>query len=117
MAGLRWWNYVNDEGESVWNFESSPAEDQVKFSKAEIQIFWFGLIIFPVIWVRDILLIFFLQFLIIAPIITDLPPAHSLLHIQDQVGGVGDHEPRPLRLKPLRISEVIVSLLIFMTSK
>ena len=52
MAGLRWWNYVNDEGQSVWNFESSSAEDQIKFSKAEIQIFWFGLIIFPVIWVR-----------------------------------------------------------------
>ena len=52
MAGLRWWNYVNDKGQSVWNFESSSAEDQIKFSKAEIQIFWFGLIIFPVIWVR-----------------------------------------------------------------
>merc|ERR1711915_892968 len=59
MAGLRWWNYVNDEGESVWNFESSPAEDQVKFSKAEIQIFWFGLIIFPVIWTCLLLTAFF----------------------------------------------------------
>ena len=51
MAGLRWWNYVNDEGQSVWNFESSSPEDQVKFSRAEIQIFWTGLIVFPVIWV------------------------------------------------------------------
>jgi len=50
MAGLRWWNYVNDEGQSVWNFESSSPEDQVKFSRAEIQIFWTGLIVFPVIW-------------------------------------------------------------------
>ena len=98
MAGLRWWNYVNDEGQSVWNFESSSAEDQIKFSKAEIQIFWFGLIIFPVIWVR---------FLFGFPVCTiysnlqtipDMPSAHSLLHIQDQVGGVGDHESRPLRI-------------------
>jgi len=59
MAGLRWWNYVNDEGQSVWNFESSSAEDQIKFSKAEIQIFWFGLIIFPVIWTCLLLTAFF----------------------------------------------------------
>ena len=52
MAGLRWWNTVSESGESEWNFESSKAEDQAKFSRAEIQIFWFGLVIFPVIWVR-----------------------------------------------------------------
>ena len=52
MAGLRWWNTVTESGESEWNFESSKAEDQAKFSRAEIQIFWFGLVIFPVIWVR-----------------------------------------------------------------
>merc|ERR1712110_454950 len=56
MVGLRWWNYIDDEGQSVWNFESSSVEDQIKFSKAEIQIFWFGLIIFPVIWVRSVFL-------------------------------------------------------------
>jgi len=50
MAGLRWWNTVTESGESEWNFESSKAEDQAKFSRAEIQIFWFGLVIFPVIW-------------------------------------------------------------------
>ena len=51
MAGLRWWNFVDDEGNSVWNFESSSAENQIKFSRAEIQIFWTGLVVFPVIWV------------------------------------------------------------------
>jgi len=50
MAGLRWWNYVNDEGESVWMFESATSESN-KFSRAEIQIFWGGLIAFPVVWV------------------------------------------------------------------
>ena len=50
MAGLRWWNYVNDEGDSVWMFESATSEAN-KFSRAEIQIFWGGLIAFPVVWV------------------------------------------------------------------
>ena len=51
MAGLRWWNYISDEGESVWMFESAQQEENIKFSKAEIQIFWAGLIAFPVVWV------------------------------------------------------------------
>jgi len=50
MAGLRWWNYINDSGESVWVFEASSEEAQIKFSKAEIQIFWAGLVASPVIW-------------------------------------------------------------------
>jgi len=50
MAGLRWWNYINDSGESVWVFESSSEEAQIKFSKAEIQIFWAGLVASPVLW-------------------------------------------------------------------
>merc|ERR1712013_275588 len=50
MAGLRWWNYINEEGESVWVFESNSEESQIKFSKAEIQIFWAGLVGAPVIW-------------------------------------------------------------------
>ena len=115
MAGLRWWNYVNDEGQSVWNFESSSAEDQIKFSKAEIQIFWFGLIIFPVIWVR--LMLFLSLIYLNLHLILDMPSANSFLHIQDKVGGFSDHESRPLRIKPLRISEVIDKFLIFMNSK
>jgi len=50
MAGLRWWNYINETGESVWVFEASSEEAQIKFSKAEIQIFWAGLVGSPVIW-------------------------------------------------------------------
>lgn len=50
MAGLRWWNYVNDSGDVVWVFETSGPEAQGKFSKAEIQIFWAGLVASPVIW-------------------------------------------------------------------
>lgn len=59
MAGYRWWNYVNDDGESVWNFETSKQEDQIKFSRAEIQIFWTGLVLFPIIWVCLLFTAFF----------------------------------------------------------
>jgi len=50
MTGLRWWNYIDDSGASVWVFEQSEQEDQPKFSKAEVQIFWAGLVVYPVFW-------------------------------------------------------------------
>merc|ERR1712055_1183190 len=50
MAGLRWWNYVNDEGSSVWVFEKGGDEVDMRLSKAEVQIFWTGLVVSPVIW-------------------------------------------------------------------
>ena len=53
MAGLRWWNYVDDEGQSVWMFEAAKQDENLKFSKAEIQIFWAGLVAFPVVWVSE----------------------------------------------------------------
>ena len=49
MTGLRWWNYINDSGESVWVFEACSEEAQVKLSKAEIQIFLAGLVASPVL--------------------------------------------------------------------
>ena len=47
----RWWNYVNDEGSSVWVFEKGGDEVDMRLSKAEVQIFWTGLVVSPVIWV------------------------------------------------------------------
>ena len=52
MAAYRWWNYVNDEGDSVWVFEKGGDEVDLRLSKAEVQIFWTGLVASPVIWVR-----------------------------------------------------------------
>ena len=48
---IRWWNYVNDEGSSVWVFEKGGDEVDMRLSKAEVQIFWTGLVVSPVIWV------------------------------------------------------------------
>lgn len=66
LAGLRWSNYIDDEGNSHWIFEnkniaaSQAAEDRMSGfqdglndsdTTADSSIFWTGLIIAPTIWV------------------------------------------------------------------
>ncbi|CDW58671.1 Uncharacterized FAM18 protein CG5021 [Trichuris trichiura] len=43
LVGLRWWNYVDDEGKDHWKYECRPVILQP-------QLFWTGLVVFPVIW-------------------------------------------------------------------
>ena len=55
MVGLRWWNYIDNDGGSRWVFESrsseqDPASPQ-KLSSTEIYIFWAGLVAAPALWV------------------------------------------------------------------
>ncbi|XP_021932548.1 uncharacterized Golgi apparatus membrane protein-like protein CG5021 isoform X3 [Zootermopsis nevadensis] len=47
MVGLRWWNYVDDEGKSHWVFEARKN----RINPYEAQIFWMALILCPVLWV------------------------------------------------------------------
>nr|ACO14603.1 FAM18B [Caligus clemensi] len=54
MAGLRWWNYVDENGESRWIFESRPKDSQHVHSSTEIKIFWGTLALAPLIWVMFI---------------------------------------------------------------
>ena len=51
MVGLRWWNYINDSGESEWVFESRSEDSADKVSSTEVYIFWAGLVVAPVFWV------------------------------------------------------------------
>ncbi|KAK2820113.1 hypothetical protein Q5P01_023072 [Channa striata] len=51
MVGLRWWNQVDDDGQSHWVFESRKGTGKPQVSDSESRIFWLGLIIFPVLWV------------------------------------------------------------------
>ena len=56
MVGLRWWNYIDNNGESQWVFESRPSEQEQSFDKlssTEIYIFWAGLVAAPAVWVRN----------------------------------------------------------------
>ncbi|XP_017288139.1 Golgi apparatus membrane protein TVP23 homolog B [Kryptolebias marmoratus] len=51
MVGLRWWNQVEDDGQSRWVFESRKGSGKQQASDSESRIFWLGLIICPIIWV------------------------------------------------------------------
>ncbi|XP_042229174.1 uncharacterized Golgi apparatus membrane protein-like protein CG5021 isoform X2 [Homarus americanus] len=46
MVGLRWWNYIDDEGQSHWVFEAHKG----RVSQTEVRVFWVALVVFPVIW-------------------------------------------------------------------
>ncbi|XP_037399798.1 Golgi apparatus membrane protein TVP23 homolog B [Pygocentrus nattereri] len=55
LVGLRWWNQVDEDGNSRWVFESRKGHAQQLPaslpSDSEARIFWLGLIICPVLWV------------------------------------------------------------------
>ncbi|XP_068906575.1 uncharacterized Golgi apparatus membrane protein-like protein CG5021 isoform X2 [Tenebrio molitor] len=46
MVGLRWWNYVDDDGKSHWVFESRKN----RINETEARIFWTALILTPLLW-------------------------------------------------------------------
>lgn len=50
MVGLRWWNYVDDNGESHWVFEARKGNQQNRINQYEAQIFWLALILCPILW-------------------------------------------------------------------
>ncbi|CAH1715575.1 unnamed protein product [Aphis gossypii] len=43
MVGLRWWNYVDDDGVSHWVYESKKGSVQHRVNSGESRIFWAGL--------------------------------------------------------------------------
>ncbi|XP_054286689.1 uncharacterized Golgi apparatus membrane protein-like protein CG5021 isoform X1 [Macrosteles quadrilineatus] len=50
MVGLRWWNYVDDDGASHWVFESRKGDAQNRINASEARIFWTALIAVPAVW-------------------------------------------------------------------
>jgi len=60
LVGLRWWNQVDDDGQSRWIFESRSTRslEQNPINTKESTIFWFTLFLCPVIWI----LLFFTAF-------------------------------------------------------
>jgi len=87
MVGLRWWNYVDDNGVSHWVFESRK---QSRVNPSEARIFWLALILSPVLWV-----IFFLsallgikpKWLLLASIATILSGANLYGYVKCKMGG------------------------------
>lgn len=51
LVGLRWWNYIDEDGNSQWMFEAKKKKKGTSSLATESRLFWLGLIIFPVIWV------------------------------------------------------------------
>ncbi|XP_062527044.1 uncharacterized Golgi apparatus membrane protein-like protein CG5021 isoform X2 [Bombyx mori] len=46
LVGLRWWNYVDDNGKSHWVFEAR----QSRVNRNESRLFWMGLTLCPLVW-------------------------------------------------------------------
>ncbi|XP_031266451.1 Golgi apparatus membrane protein-like protein ECHIDNA isoform X2 [Pistacia vera] len=43
LVGLRWWNEINDVGESVWKFECLDQESMARMNKKDSWLFWWTL--------------------------------------------------------------------------
>merc|ERR1712000_342252 len=52
LVGLRWWNQVDDDGQSKWIFESRSQKSLARnpINGKESTIFWVTLFICPIIW-------------------------------------------------------------------
>ena len=57
LVGLRWWNFIDEEGNSHWVFENKHAnpENEKRISESgptsgDSALFWSALIVAPVLW-------------------------------------------------------------------
>ncbi|XP_035913598.1 uncharacterized Golgi apparatus membrane protein-like protein CG5021 isoform X2 [Anopheles stephensi] len=50
LVGLRWWNYVDDNGVSHWIFESKNEAHATKINYLEKRVFWIALMTSPILW-------------------------------------------------------------------
>uniref|UniRef100_A0A7C9D3K6 Golgi apparatus membrane protein TVP23 n=1 Tax=Opuntia streptacantha TaxID=393608 RepID=A0A7C9D3K6_OPUST len=51
LVGLRWWNEINDLGESVWKFESLDPESLARLNKKDSWLFWWSLYLTAAAWI------------------------------------------------------------------
>jgi len=50
LVGLRWWNYIDDDGKSQWMFESRKSR-KATVTATESRIFWLSLVACQVLWI------------------------------------------------------------------
>ncbi|KAK4402109.1 Golgi apparatus membrane protein-like protein ECHIDNA [Sesamum angolense] len=43
LVGLRWWNEIDEDGESVWKFECLDQESMARINKKDSWLFWWTL--------------------------------------------------------------------------
>uniref|UniRef100_A0A803KN23 Golgi apparatus membrane protein TVP23 n=1 Tax=Chenopodium quinoa TaxID=63459 RepID=A0A803KN23_CHEQI len=51
LVGLRWWNEINDLGESIWKFESLDPESLARMNKKDSWLFWWSLYLTAAAWI------------------------------------------------------------------
>ncbi|KAG6503593.1 Golgi apparatus membrane protein-like protein ECHIDNA [Zingiber officinale] len=51
LVGLRWWNEINEEGESIWKFECLDQESLARMNKKDSWLFWWTLYLTAVAWI------------------------------------------------------------------
>ncbi|KAK8482869.1 hypothetical protein V6N13_140272 [Hibiscus sabdariffa] len=50
LVGLRWWNEINEEGESIWRFECLDQESLARINQKDSWLFWWTLYLNAVVW-------------------------------------------------------------------
>jgi hypothetical protein len=51
QVGLRWWNCINEAGDSEWVFEARNGDSQSRLSRGEVRLFWIALVLAPAFWI------------------------------------------------------------------
>ncbi|XP_021889561.1 Golgi apparatus membrane protein-like protein ECHIDNA isoform X1 [Carica papaya] len=51
LVGYRWWNEINELGESVWKFESLDQQSLARINKKDSWLFWWTLYLTAAAWI------------------------------------------------------------------
>ncbi|WOL04021.1 hypothetical protein Cni_G12742 [Canna indica] len=51
LVGLRWWNEIDEQGESLWKFECLDQESLSRINKKDSWLFWWTLYLTAVAWI------------------------------------------------------------------
>ncbi|WCJ22363.1 Golgi apparatus membrane protein tvp23 [Euphorbia peplus] len=51
LVGLRWWNEISEEGESIWKFECLDQESLARMNKKDSWLFWWTLYLTAAAWI------------------------------------------------------------------
>ncbi|BBN13728.1 golgi apparatus membrane protein TVP23 [Marchantia polymorpha subsp. ruderalis] len=50
LVGLRWWNEIDEQGISIWRFESLDQQSMSRINQNDSWLFWTSLYVTPAIW-------------------------------------------------------------------
>ncbi|EEF47218.1 Protein FAM18B, putative [Ricinus communis] len=51
LVGLRWWNEIDEQGESVWKFECLDQQSLARMNKKDSWLFWWTLYLNAAAWI------------------------------------------------------------------